>query len=128
MEIRVCLADIPNRLILSLPSAFRDSCPADVYKKMVATYDNAKEETIQGMASVLQGQGSSPPSRSLVEMIRAGVYRDLLKDLEAWDLMLDNELPHKPTVEEIRKARLQMRVYVPLPPAVFSIMGGVITS
>ncbi|KAF5657829.1 hypothetical protein FDENT_14169 [Fusarium denticulatum] len=38
MKIRVCLADIPNHLILSPASAFRDSCPADVYKKMVNTY------------------------------------------------------------------------------------------
>ncbi|KAF5244265.1 hypothetical protein FANTH_7775 [Fusarium anthophilum] len=44
MEIRVCLDDIPNHLILSPPSAFLDSCSADVYKKMVATYDNAQKE------------------------------------------------------------------------------------
>ncbi|KAF5606337.1 uncharacterized protein FSUBG_6171 [Fusarium subglutinans] len=128
MDIRVCLADFTNHLILTPASAFGDSSPADVYKKMLDTYNNAQEEMVQGMVSMLQGQVLSPPSRSLVEMIRAGAYRDLRKDLEAWDLMLDKELPHMPTVEEIRKARLPMLVYVPLPPGVLSIMGGVITS
>ncbi|KAF5987679.1 hypothetical protein FBULB1_1836 [Fusarium bulbicola] len=123
MDVRVCLADIPIHLILSPPSAFRDSCPADVYKKIVDTYQNAQEETIQGVVSMLQGQGLSPPSHSLVEMVRAGVYRDLLIYLKAWDLMLDKDLPYKPTVEEIRNARLPMLVYVPCPPVVIGIMG-----
>lgn len=63
------------------------------------------------------------PTLKVEEMVRADHYLDLFKILKAWDLMLDKDLPDKPPIEEIKKARLPILVYLPAPARAFGIFG-----
>lgn len=47
------------------------------------------------------------------QLRRQELYPDMFKKLKSRVVMLDEDLPYKPTVEEIRKARLPMLVYLP---------------
>lgn len=61
------------------------------------------------------------PTLKVEEMVRADHYLDLFKTLKAWDLMLDKDSPDKPPIEEIKKVRSPMLVYLPAPDRTFRI-------
>ncbi|QGI88672.1 unnamed protein product [Fusarium fujikuroi] len=123
MEIRVCLADITNHLILSPHSAFRPACQDDFYMEKEEVYFRALSAF--GNEKMELDLLRDPHKRTLKveEMVRADHYLDLFKTLKAWDLMLDKDLPDRLPIEEIKKARLPILVYLPAPARTFRIFG-----